>query len=40
MSKGEILDYLREGREWLRLLLPVFLAWHVEPPRYMKKAPK
>lgn len=37
MSTGElVLKYLAIGLEYLKIILPVLLAWHLPQPSYMK----
>lgn len=37
MSSGEIvLKYMVIGLEYLKVILPVLLAWHLPAPSYMK----
>lgn len=41
MSKWEfILQLLREGREWLMVLVPFLVGLHVKQPKYMQRKPK
>lgn len=35
-----ILKLMQESREWVKLLLPAFLAWHLNPPKWKKDVSK
>lgn len=38
MSKAEIvLAYFKEGGNWLKMLIPAFITWHLKQPPWMKK---
>lgn len=38
MTKVQIiLTVIREGREWIKILLPPFIAWHLKAPNWGKK---
>ena len=38
MSKEEFfLKLLQEGRDWLKELLPAFIAWHLPAPKKKEK---
>lgn len=34
--KDFALKLLQEGREYIKLLLPIVLAWHIPSPKYGK----
>lgn len=41
MTKAEIiLRFLKEGREWIKIVLPPLLALHLPTPTYMKPKPE
>ena len=35
-SKEFILKLLQEGREYLKIILPAFISWHLKPPPWVK----
>lgn len=38
MTKQEfVLKLLQEGREWLQLLLPFVVGWHMKQPKWVRK---
>lgn len=40
MSRGEIVVKLFQSLvDLLKAVLPAFLAWHVQPPKYMTRTP-
>lgn len=38
MSKWDLfLQFLKEGRHWLEIIIPALFAWHIRQPKWMRK---